>query len=125
MQEYLKHANGTRAASRAGYAPSSAAVHAHRLLKNDAVRTKIRDYQNILQQIVPLDFGSLFDAEANLLPPHKMPKEVRRALGCFESQEPVKGGRPARTSQRVKVPDKLATLNILAKHIILFHKEPI
>lgn len=40
--EYLNDGNGTRAAIRAGYAASSAAVHAHRLLKNERVLAKVR-----------------------------------------------------------------------------------
>lgn len=41
IREYLIDFNGTQAAIRAGYARSSAAVHAHRLITNDKIRAEI------------------------------------------------------------------------------------
>jgi phage terminase small subunit len=41
VEEYLKDLNATEAAKRAGYAPRSAEVQGHRLLRNDKVATEI------------------------------------------------------------------------------------
>ena len=132
--EYLKDGNGTKAAMRAGYAASSAAVQASRLLNTETVVDKIRALQNRVQQrnedtldktlrglgeIAFADPGHFFDRKWNLLPPNKIPKDARSALDGLEVQESVKGG--VRTV-KVRFANKLAALEILGKHLWLFPK---
>ena len=134
MLEYLKDGNGTRAAIRAGYAASSAAVHAHRLLKNDTVLDKVRARQNRFQQrtevtvektlrelaaVAFFDPGLLFDHKGNLLPPGKMTKDALRAIDV-DIQESVKG-RKVRTV-RWKTADRMVVLTALAKYLRMFPK---
>ena len=136
--EYLKDSNGTKAAIRAGYAPSSAAVHACRLRKNQMVLEKIRAHQNsvlrrtgvtdekILPEIAAVAFsdpGALFDRKWNLLPLEKLPKDARRALDRLEVVDSVKGGRKIRTV-KVKFADKLGALEILGNRLGMFPKPP-
>ena len=134
--EYLKDGNGTRAAIRAGYAASSAAVHAHRLLKNEGVLEKVRAHQNRFQQrtdvtvektlrelaaVAFFDPRLLFDRKGNLLPLDKMPKDARSAIDRLDIQVSVKAGRKVRTV-KVKVADKLTALKILGNHLGMFPK---
>ena len=110
--EYLKDRNGTQAAIRAGYAASSAAVHAHRLLKKDTVLDKLHALRNSALQrigvtaektlrelgaIAFFDPRHLFDDKGNMLPLHKMPKDARSALSGFNIRESVEGGHRVRT----------------------------
>ncbi len=132
--EYLKDGNGTRAAIRAGYAASSAAVHAHRLLKNEKVLDKIRAHQDrvqkrndvtvdkTLRELAELAFFDpirLFDRKGNLLPLGKMPKGARSAIDF--NIESVKGGRKVRIV-RVKTAGKMAALTALGTYLGLFPK---
>lgn len=134
--EYLKDGNGTKAAIRAGYAASSAAVQASRLLNTETVVDKIRALQNGVQQrnedtldktlrelcaIAFADPLPLFDRKWNLLPPNKIPKDARRAFDGLEFQKSVKGG--VRTV-KVRFANKLAALKILGKGFGMFPKPP-
>ncbi len=137
--EYLKDGNGTQAAIRAGYATSSAAVHAHRLLKNERIVEKIKAHHTRLRHsnevlvektlrglaaIAFSDPGTLFDRKWNLLLPfEKLPKDARRALDSIEVVDSVKGGRKLRTV-KVKFASKLAALEMLFNHYGLFPKPP-
>ncbi len=135
--EYLKDGNGTKAAIRAGYATSSAAVHACRLLKNETVLEKLRASQDQvlrrtglmvertwrqLEAIAYFDLSSVFDRKGNLLTLDKMPKNARRVIDSIKIQESVKGGRRFRTLQMVKFADKLAALEALGKYLGIFPK---
>jgi len=136
--EYLKDGNGTQAAIRAGYAISSAAVHAHRLLKHEIVLEKIRDNEKHVQQshealvdktlrefasIAFCDPGPLFDRKWNLLPPGKIPMAARRALDCVNIRESGKGSRRVRVVQ-IKMADKNVALTALAHCLGLYPKPP-
>ncbi len=134
--EYLRHGNGTKAAVCAGYAASSAAVQAHRLLRNETVVGKIRALQNrdqqrheemvkktlrALQAIAFAFPGRLFDRNGNFLPTNKMPKDVQRALNGLELEVSVKGG--VRTV-KLKFPEKLARLAMSRKRFGMSPKRP-
>ncbi len=127
--EYLKDGNGTQAAIRAGYASSSAAVHACRLLENELVVEKIKAQQNHLEQsdevlrdktlreleaVAFADTGRIFDRKWNLLPPDKWPKDAYRMLESLNVQDSAKGRRKVR-SVRVRFVDKGPALTALAK----------
>lgn len=137
VAEYLKDGNGTQAAIRAGYATSSAAVHAHRLLKNERVLDKVRAHQSRVQRATEVtaervvrelkavaffDPRSLFDRKSNLLPFDKMPKEARRAIKLLEVRESVKGGRRIRTLKKVVLVDRMPAVIALAKYLGMFPK---
>jgi len=132
--EYLKDGNGTRAAIRAGYATSSAAVHAHRLLKNERVLDKVRACQNRFQQrtevtvektlrelaaVAFFDPRLLFDRKGKLLPPGKMPKDALSAID-FDIQESAKGRKVRMV--RWKTAGKMAALTALGTYLGLFPK---
>jgi phage terminase small subunit len=134
VAEYLKDGNGTGAAIRAGYANSSAAVHAHRLLQNEWVLEEIRAHQERVQErnealvdktlrefqaIAFYDPGALFDRRGNLLPPDKLPKGAYRGIERLRIEDTVKGGRKVRTVE-IQVADRIAALNALAKRLALF-----
>ena len=138
--EYLKDGNGTRAAIRAGYASSSAAVQACRLLQNHRVLNKVRVCQKLvlvqhgnealfdktlleLDAISFFDPSPLFDRKGNLLPLHKLPRDAYRAIESFEIEHSVKGGRKVRT-ERVKFIDRVAALDRLAKCLGLIPMAP-
>ncbi len=135
VAEYLKDGNGTQAAIRAGYATSSAAVHAHRLLKNERVLDKVRAHQNRVQretdvtvervarELEAVAFSDplyMFDRKSNLLPFHKMPKEARRGIKLLEVEESVKGRRRIRTLKKVVLEDRMPALIALAKYLGMF-----
>ena len=130
--EYLKQGNGTKAAIAAGYAFSSAAVHAYRLLKNETVLKEIRARQNRIQQanddlvkktlrefeaVAFLDPRQFFDDKWNLLPLSEMCSDARSALDSLEVEVSVKGGVRA---MYVKFADKMAALNALANILGMF-----
>jgi len=137
--EYVKDWNGRQAAIRAGYATSSAAVHAHRLLEMEKINEKIHAHQSRLQHsnavlvkktlkglaaIAFSDPGTLFDCKGNLLMPfEKLPEETRRALDSIEVVDSVKGGRKVRTV-KAKFANKLAALWMLGNHYGLFPRPP-
>jgi Terminase small subunit len=133
--EYLKRGNGTKAAIAAGYAHSSAAVHAHRLLKNERVLEKIRaskrrvlrraeitDAKTLkaIAEVAYFDPGCLFDQNGDLLPLNEMPKDALRAIDFLEVGESVRGGRRVRTLKMVKFADKLPALELLANYLGMF-----
>jgi len=136
VHTYLTHGNGTKAAIEAGYARSSAAVHAHRLLNHAKVQEKIRAQQERVKQshedtvektsrelgsIAFADPISLFDSKWNLLPPNKMPRHARIALDRLEVEVSAKGG--VRTVY-IKLADKIAALTALGNALGLFPKPP-
>jgi phage terminase small subunit len=134
--EYLKHGNGMKAAIGAGYAASSAAVQAHRLLRNETIVGKIRALQNrvqrrhentvretlrALQAMASADHsGSLLDLKRNL-PPNKMTKDPRLAFDVLELEISVKGR--VRTV-KLKFRDKRAGLEMSEKRLGIFPKRP-
>jgi len=134
VAEYLKDGNGTAAANRAGYAKSSAAVQAHRLLKNEYVLEEIRAHRARVQErhealgdktlrefqdIAFYDVGAIFDRRGNLLPPGKLPKSAYRGIERLRIKDTAKGGHRVRTVE-IKVADRIAALNALAKRLGLF-----
>jgi phage terminase small subunit len=137
--EYLKDGNGTKAAIRAGYATSSAAVQAHRLLGNEKVLAKVRARRNrilrrsevtvektlrALAALAYFDPGCLFDQKGGLLPFNEMPNDALRAVDLLEIQESDKGGRRVPKLKRVKFVDKIPALELLGNHLGMFPIPP-
>jgi phage terminase small subunit len=137
--EYLKDGNGTRAAIRAGYATSSAAVQAHRLLKGATVLEEIHarrkrtlrrsevTAEKTLQALAAVAFFDprcLFDHNGNLLPFDKMPKDALSAIDLLEVEESVEGGRRVRRLKKAKFANKLPALELLGNHLGIFPTPP-
>lgn len=124
--------NGTQAAREAGYAKGSAAVTASRLLRKANIRRRVEeliaerveqmavDSKRVLKElgcIGTVDIGQAFDANGNLLPIHKIPEDVRRAIAGFELvEERDENGEPTgHMTKKVKFWDKNTSLLGLAK----------
>jgi phage terminase small subunit len=132
-----KDRNASAAARGAGYSAKSAAMQGARMLArpdiqaaiaaNDAataVNSKKTEKQvedlatRVRNEIESLAFGNmqnLFDAETGeMLPIHKLPKEVAATLTAYENDKGF---------QRVKTASKLAALELMAKITQLVTKE--
>lgn len=137
--EYLIDFNGTQAAIRAGYKPSTAADMAcqnlnHPLLKKMiAERMKPREAQlrataeRVLQEIESfslLDVSRAYGPDGRLLPLAEMPEDVRRAIAGVETEETVRqladGEAVKVVVRKVKFWDKPRGLEMLGKHLKLF-----
>ena len=131
---YLKDKNGRQAAVAAGYAPKNAAITASKLLTNpniqkevEAALTRVTDKAEVtaarvLQEISRLafvDMNQMYDEKGQLLPLHKMPEDVRRALAGVESEEVRIGGKVRARVKKVRMTSKERALEMLAKHFKL------
>jgi phage terminase small subunit len=129
VAEYLKDLNGTQAAIRAGYAPSSARVRASKMLSNVIVAEAIREAQTeilrsnqvtverIVRELALIAFfdpASMFDENGRLYPINELPPEIRRGLPAIEIVEAANGAR------RMRFGGKLAALLALGKHMAMF-----
>jgi phage terminase small subunit len=140
--EYMLDGNGTQAAIRAGYAPQSAFVHAHRMLNNAKIWDKIcvnrekfmakreLSVERVLAEIVDIAFADLaeaFDEEGRLLPIREMPARVRRAISGIDVEELYEYQRgekiPIGVLKKIRMNSKLGALEMLAKRFGLV-KEP-
>lgn len=123
--EYLKDANGTQAAIRAGYSVRSAATTGGLLLRDPDVQALIAqerakltarvgdDRERIIQElrhIAYFDPRELYDAQGKARPLHELPEHVARAV---ESVSVHTGRKGSRTTLRVH--NKLAGLRLLGE----------
>jgi phage terminase small subunit len=131
VREYIAAGckSATRAAVRAGYG-AGAAVTASRLLRNPKVAAEIEKVQGrlldreeitagrVMRELADVAFCSPMDAvddEGNLLPLRQMPKGVRHAVELvFKDGE----------LSRLRVPDKLSALKMLADYLGLPKQPP-
>lgn len=129
VREYLVDLDGRAAAIRAGYSPHGAAVQACRLLKFKAVseavqkamaarahRVEVRadDILRELLRVALADVRQAFDEQGRLLPLHKMPEDVARALAGVEVVELLDGSGVVR---KAKFWPKVQALELLGKHL--------
>jgi phage terminase small subunit len=139
--EYLKDLNATQAAVRAGYSAKTAYAQGSRLLSKAEVQAFIAarqskraekleiSAQRVLEEMARVafaDIGAAFDENGGLLPIHRMPEDTRRALASVESDELSDGAGSERasigTTRKVKMFDKLRSLEMLGKHLGLFEE---
>src|ERR1700760_3390415 len=121
VANYLKTRNASAAARAAGYATASASVTGSKLLRSPMVaaaiaaheakteKTNVSLAEKAMTELSTLRFGNLqdcFDADGNLLPISKMPREVAATLTAFENSKGF---------QRIKQGSKLSALELLSK----------
>jgi phage terminase small subunit len=147
VKEYAIDQNATRAAIKAGYAAKSksakkrakiASVAGARMLEKPRVRAAIAaaaektlkkaglSAQMVLDEIRKLAFVKLSDAYAedgSLLHPKEMPEDVQASLNAVETDELFAGrGKKKRlvgVTKKVKLADKVRSLEMLARHFKL------
>ncbi len=139
VDAYLRDPNATRAAIKAGYSESGAAVEGSRLLRNPKVapliaKAESRAAQNAeisateilreLKRIGLADLRQAFDASGRLRPIHEIPEDVARAMSGIEVEElweaGVEGSVRTGSVRKVKFWDKNKALDSLGKHLKLF-----
>ncbi|WP_163998666.1 terminase small subunit [Pyxidicoccus caerfyrddinensis] len=139
VREYLVDSNGKQAAIRAGYTELSAEVTASKLLRNPKVRESVEagkavvaeraevEAVEVLRELKRIGFsdpGRVLDADGALLPLHKMPEDIRRAIASVEVEDLFAGKGEERvqvgTLTKVKFWDKPKSLELLGKYLKLF-----
>lgn len=119
------------AAIEAGYRRNSAQQQATKLLQHPEIarileetrrrreeRTEI-NADTVLRETLRLatcDLAQAFDSNGDLLPPHKMPEDCRRAIASIE----VHVGDDGVAVKKIKFWDKTRNLELLGKHLKLF-----
>lgn len=138
VNEYLKSRNATKAAIKAGYSKKSARSAGSSLLTNPDILAKLEaslaratekaelTAADVLAEIRKLAFVKLKDAYApdgTFLNLHEMPEDVQAALVGLESEEILAGPRGMKIkigeTKKVKMADKVRSLEMLAKHFKL------
>lgn len=137
--EYARTGDRTAAAEAAGYSPTGDAAGAH--LQDPIVRQKVTELnkakmeaagitaQRVMQElgrIAFLDMRKLFDAEGNLKPVHQLDDDTAAAVASIDSEVRWEGRGDAATPvtvKKVRTVDKMASLNLLAKHFKLVGDE--
>lgn len=142
VKEYLVDLVPTKAAERAGFAPSAGAKLLKEPLVARAVETAIqkrerqieRTAERVLEEVGAIAFADLrkaFRDDGSLLPPHEWPDELAPAMSSvkvnelFEWQPREDGGRGKEKVQvgftkEVKLWDKPAALGMLGKYFKLW-----
>lgn len=133
VAEYLIDLNGTQAAIRAGYSPKSAEVNSSRLLRNAKVAAAVAEGKakqlskadlsavRVLEEIRRVgmsDIRKLFDSTSNLKQITELSDEEAATIASVEVvRENVKSGDGhVDTVHKVKLWDKIRSLEMLAKH---------
>lgn len=137
--EYARTGDRVAAAEAAGYNATADAANAH--LQHPAVRQKVAELnkakmeaagitaQRVMQElgrIAFLDIRKLFDAEGNLKPVHQLDDDTAAAVASvdMETHWVGRGENAVPVSvKKVRTVDKMASLNLLAKHFKLVGDE--
>jgi phage terminase small subunit len=136
VAEYLVDLNQTAAAIRTGYSPKSAHVTASRLMDKPAIKYAIAQGQaamlaraelsavRVLEELRRLAFvnpRSFFDHQGNALAITDLPIEAAAAIAGFEViiKNATAGDGHVDTIHKIKLADKVRTLEILARHFKL------
>ena len=135
IAEYRVDGNATRAAIAAGYAAASAEVTGSKLLKNRTIALaiqqqrarrilKLEEYAELIDQQLAnasvLDVGRLYDADGKPIPIHLLDEDVRRVINAVDDVEEETQEGKKRRVQRVKLMDKLRSMELLGKRAGLF-----
>lgn len=140
VAEYLKDLNATQAAIRAGYSEKTAKQQGSRLLTNADIASAVSAGQakaleraelsatRVLEEMRRLAFVSvadLFDTDGNLLPIHKLPREVASAVASVEvvKKNLAAGDGQTDTVHKLKTWDKPKALDMLGKHFGLLTEQ--
>jgi phage terminase small subunit len=139
IERYLVNGNNaTEAAKFAGFSDKVACQQGFRLLQREDVKALLgRRAEEIVQDVQltterwakemacigHFDPGELYDADGNLIPIHKLPEHVRRAISSVEIESRREGrGEDAVTVQtsKIKLWDKNTALANVGKHLGAF-----
>ena len=136
VEEYLKDLNGTQAAIRAGYSPTTARGMARDNLAKPHVaaaiekaceerrqRTQI-DTDYVLMRLVEIDqmdVIDILDETGALKPVHQWPQVWRRMVSGVDVQTQLRHGDDGEAVEsvikRIRWPDKVKNLELLGKHV--------
>ena len=133
VREYLIDLNATAAAARAGYSARTANEQGARLLANVSVRTAIAaaqarraertqvDADWVLKRLAAMadaDLADLHRADGSLRPVSEWPEVWRRGLvaGLEADENRIDGGLTVVT-RKVKLADRLKTLELIGRHV--------
>lgn len=137
--EYVKSGDPQAAAAAAGYSPTRNAGSMQ--LQNPEVRQKVTELnkqkleaagitaQRVMQElgrIAFLDIRRLYDENGDLIPIHKLDADTAAALASVDVETKWEGKGDAAvpvTVKKVRTVDKMASLNVLAKHFKLVGDE--
>lgn len=99
---YMRHLNGAKAATEAGYSARSARQIAHRLLTSDDIRSELRrrleerhrDAQvsvagilELMRKLAHADIRMAYRPDGSLKPVHEMPDELAARIAGIETEE--------------------------------------
>lgn len=139
--------NATEAAKFAGYSEKTAYSLGSRMLKHPDVQAIITARSAAIMRKAELttdrwaeemacighfDPGELYDAEGNLIPIHKLPAHVRRAIASVEvdvnavtngATEEGETKRLTSTTHKIKLWDKNTALANIGKHLGVFEQD--
>lgn len=133
--------NGKEAAIHVGSSPVAAGKQAHEWLKLPDVRSILdAGIAKVVQQaeltterwakemaaIGHFDPGTLYDEDGALIPIHKLPEHVRRAIASVKHETRMEGKGPDRvavTTQEIKLNDKNTALANIGRHLGAFDKD--
>lgn len=131
--------NATQAAITAGASPTSAHTLGCRWLKEISGEVKaaaektsfdsgltVERWAKEMACVAHVDPGDFYDADGALIPVHKLPEHVRRAVASVEHETRMEGKGPDRvavTTQKVKLNDKNTALANIGRHLGVFDKD--
>lgn len=136
ITEYCVDQHGTKAAIRAGYAESGAAVEATRLLNNPKIRdaiqrrvngemdargVKVRTVLNRLDDLASFDPLELIDPETNKMRPlAEIPVAIRRCIKDISVKEDLVEGVPIAETTKITFHDRIKANELLGKYLHMF-----
>lgn len=135
-EEYIIDLNGTQAAIRAGYSEKTANQQAARLLANVNIQAYIQELlqkrsnrleitaDNVLKEIAKLAFSDIrevFTEQGGLINPNQLGDNIAAAVQSIDVVENVvkdeDGNAQVEYTKKIKLSDKRASLELLAKHL--------
>lgn len=135
VEEYIKDLNATQAYIRAGYKARGRAAenNASRLLgKNAGVAAAIQERMDrrsertqvqaddVVRQLVRMGLSDprrLYDADGNLLPPHKLPEDIAMAVQAVDVIRNISPEGEVTETYKYKLSDRVKPLEMIGKHL--------
>lgn len=137
--KFFETLNGSKSAIYAGFAEASARQEASRLLDRDDVQSYLQELRDaasektgitaarVLEEIGRLAFSDIrnyYKGDNQLIPVTDLDDDAAAALASVKTfEEFTPDGDPIGTSKEIKLYDKLAGLEKLAKHLGLYEKD--
>ncbi len=133
VAEYLVTMNGTQAAINAGYSPKTAYSTANENLNKPEIKRAIAEQtakglakvglsadktKEAIRRVIDADIRTLFDAEGNVIPIHKLSDEGAALIAGFEvvKKNLVAGDGQTDIVYKVKLKDQSRYVEMAAKH---------